>query len=216
MHRRRTAIALSAALAAAPLLTACGGTAHAGTAAVVGGQRITVTQLEGRVDEVRTAQRAAANDAQYEQVVAQTGSLTRNTLHALVLEQVLDRAAQDAGVTVDRGEVEQLRTLRERQVGGAAALRTAMLQQYQVAPRRLDDNLRTDVQVQKLATVIGADMGTEQGTALFWKAMSKASRELRVDINPRYGAWDMDKSSRVDATTPWIREVTAPPAQQTT
>ncbi|MEU6217373.1 SurA N-terminal domain-containing protein [Streptomyces sp. NPDC047022] len=215
MHRRRTAIALSAALAAAPLLTACGGAAHAGTAAVVGGQRITVTQLEGRVNEVRAAQRAATNEAQYEQVVSQTGGLTRNTLHALVLNQVLDRAAGDAGVTVTRNEVEQLRTLREQQVGGAAALQAAMLQQYQVAPQRLDDNLRTDVEVQKLAIVLGADMNTTEGMAVFWKAMSKASKELHVDINPRYGAWDMEKSSRVDARTPWIKEVTAAPAQRT-
>lgn len=215
MHRRRTAIALSAALAAAPLLTACGGAAHAGTAAVVGGQRITVAQLEGRVNEVRAAQRAATNEAQYEQVVSQTGGLTRNTLHALVLNQVLDRAAEDAGVTVTRNEVEQLRTLREQQVGGTAALQAAMLQQYQVAPQRLDDNLRTDVEVQKLAIVLGADMSTTEGMAVFWKAMSKASKELHVDVNPRYGAWDMEKSSRVDAKTPWIKEVTAAPAQRT-
>ena len=66
MHRRRrTALLLTAAIAAAaPLLTACGSDSHPGAAAVVGGQRITVAQLENRVNEVRTAQRTAvANDA---------------------------------------------------------------------------------------------------------------------------------------------------------
>lgn len=216
MHRRRTAIALSAALAAAPLLTACGGTAHAGAAAVVGGQRITVAQLEGRVNEVREAQRAAVKgDAEYEQVVAQTSSLTRNTLHTLVLDRVLDRAAKDAGVSVSRNEVEQLRTYREQQVGGAQALQATWLQQYGVAPRRLDDSLRTDVEAQKLATALGADMNTTEGKATFWKALSDASKELHVGLNPRYGTWNVQNSSRVDAKTPWIKEVTAAASPQT-
>src|SRR5687768_6243508 len=76
-RRRRTALLFTAAIAAAaPLLTACGNDAHPGAAAVVGDQRITVAQLENRVDEVRDAQRAAVpDDTQYQQVLARTGSL---------------------------------------------------------------------------------------------------------------------------------------------
>jgi hypothetical protein len=209
LHRRRTAIALSAALAAAPLLTACGSDAHPGAAAVVGGQRITVAQLENRVREVRTAQRAATqDDTQYAQEVAKTGSLTRDTLHSLVLDRVLDRATEDAGVRVTPKDVQSLRTTLEQQAGGAKALRTAWLQQYGVAPGRLDESLRTETQAQKLATALGADMNTSAGKAVFWKAMSNASRELRIDLNPRYGTWDVQKSSRVDAKAPWLKEVT--------
>ncbi|MDX6362139.1 SurA N-terminal domain-containing protein [Streptomyces sp. NPDC058274] len=217
MHRRRrTALAFSAAiLAAAPLLTACGSDAHPGAAAVVGGQRITVGQLESRVNEVRTAQRAATkDDAQYEQAIAKTGSLTRDTLHSLVLDRVLDRAAKDAGVTVSRKDTQQMRAGLEQQAGGAKELETAWLQQYGVAPQRLDDSLRTEIQAQKLAAALGADMNTEAGKASFWKAMSEASKKLDVDLNPRYGTWDVEKSSRVDAKTPWLREVTTA-AQQT-
>ncbi|MFC3572795.1 SurA N-terminal domain-containing protein [Streptomyces yaanensis] len=217
MHRRRTAIALSAALAAAPLLTACGSTAHPGAAAVVGGQRITVAQLEDRVNEVRTAQRAAAtNDAQYAQTLARTGSLTRDTLHSLVLDRVLRRAAKDAGVSVTRRDVQEMRASLEQQAGGAKALRSAWLDQYGVAPQRVDDSLRTEIEAQKLAAALGADMNTTDGKAMFWKAMSQASKELHVDLNPRYGTWDVQKSSRVDAKTPWVKEVTAATTQQQT
>ena len=97
MHRRRrTALLLSAAIvAAAPLLTACGNDAHPGAAAVVGGQRITVAQLESRVNEVRTAQRAAITGRRPVRAGRrQTGSLTRDTLHSMVLDRVLDRAAE--------------------------------------------------------------------------------------------------------------------------
>jgi len=211
-RRRRTALLFTAVIAAAPLLTACGSDAHPGAAAVVGGQRITVAQLENRVGEVRSAQRAAvSDDAQYKQAVAQTGSLTRDTLHGMVLDRVLHRGAQDEGVTVSRHEIQQMRTGLEQQVGGSKALETAWLQQYGVAPARLDDNLRLQLEAQKLAQ----SLGTDTSKPAFWNALSKASKELHVDLNPRYGSWDVQKSSRVDAKTPWVREVTAPTTQGT-
>ncbi|MGW7422409.1 SurA N-terminal domain-containing protein [Streptomyces sp. NPDC054813] len=208
MHRRRrTALVLSAAIAtAAPFLTACGSDAHPGAAAVVGGQRISVAQLETRVNEVRQAQRAAVPDQQqYQQVLAATSSLTRDTLHNMVLDQVLHRAAQDAGISVSRREIQQMRTGLAQQAGGSKALQNAWLQKYGIAPKRLDDNLRLQLEAQKLAQLLGTD--TTQPA--FWKALSKASQELHVDLNPRYGAWDVQKSSRVDAKTPWVREVTS-------
>jgi hypothetical protein len=212
-RRRRTALLLSAAIAAAPLLTACGNDAHPGAAAVVGGQRITVAQLETRVNEVRQAQRAAVPDpAQYEQAIAKTGTLPRDTLHNMVLERVLHRAAQDAGVTVSRKEIQQMRRALEKQTGGAEALEAAWLQEYGIAPERLDENFRLQLEAQKLA----AKLGTDTGDPAFWNALAKASKQLDVDLNPRYGTWDVQKSSRVDAKTPWVRDVTAAGTQQPT
>ncbi|MER7486392.1 SurA N-terminal domain-containing protein [Streptomyces sp. NPDC126497] len=214
MHRRRrTALLLTAAIAAAaPLLTACGNDAHPGAAAVVGGERITVSQLENRVDEVRAAQRAAVpDDAQYQQAIARTGSLTRDTLHSMVLDRVLERAARDAGVTVTDREVQKMRSGLEQQAGGAEALEAAWLQQYGIPPQRLDDNLRLQAQAQKLAQRLGTDTSRPE----FWQALSEAGEELDVDLNPRYGAWDVKKSSRVDAGTPWVRDVTAAGVPQT-
>ncbi|MFG3251465.1 SurA N-terminal domain-containing protein [Streptomyces sp. NPDC048187] len=215
MHRRsrrRSALLLTAAIAAAaPLLTACGNDAHPGAAAVVGDQRITVAQLENRVDEVREAQRAAVpDDTQYEQVVAKTGTLTRDTLHGMVLDRVLHRAAADAGVTVSRKEVEGMRGDLEEQAGGRRQLETAWLQQYGVAPARLDDNLRVQLEAQKLAQ----SLGTDTSGPAFWQALSDASKKLDIDLNPRYGAWDVQKSGRVDAPAPWLREIAAAEVQQ--
>ncbi|MGX1914429.1 SurA N-terminal domain-containing protein [Streptomyces phaeochromogenes] len=214
MHRRRrTAFLLSAALVtAAPLLTACGNDAHPGAAAVVGGDRITVSQLENRVNEVRSAQRAATTgEAQYEQAIAKSGGLTRDTLHVMVLDRVLHQAAQDAGVTVTRKEVQSFRGELEKQAGDSKALEVAWLQQYGVAPERLDDNLRVQIEAQKLASALGTD--TSQPA--FWKALSEASKKLGVDLNPRYGDWDVEKSSRVDAKLPWLREVTPSGSKET-
>ena len=213
MHRRRrTALVLSAAIVAAgPLLTACGNDAHPGAAAVVGGQRITVSQLQDRVDEVRQAQRAAVSDpAQYQQVLTSTSSLTRDTLHNMVLDRVLHRAAQDEGISVTRNEVQKMRAGLEQQAGGAKGLEMAWLQKFGIAPSRLDDNLRLQLEAQKLA----AKLGTDTTQPAFWNALSQASEELHIDLNPRYGAWDVQKSSRVDTGTPWVREIAAAGAQQ--
>ncbi|MFE1324478.1 SurA N-terminal domain-containing protein [Streptomyces sp. NPDC058735] len=212
MHRRRTALVLSAAIAAAaPLLTACGNDAHPGAAAVVDGQRITVSQLEERVGEVRAAQRAAVrDDAQYQQVIARTGTLTRDTLHTMILDRVLHHAAEDAGVTVSRKEIQRMRSGLEEQAGGAKGLEATWLQQYGIPPQRLEENLRLQLEAQKLAERLGTDTSRPE----FWKALSEASKQLNVDLNPRYGTWDVQKSSRADAKTPWVRDVTAPQAQQ--
>ncbi|MFF5968135.1 SurA N-terminal domain-containing protein [Streptomyces collinus] len=213
MHRRRrTALVLTAAIAAAaPLLTACGNDAHPGAAAVVGGQRITVSQLDERVGEVRAAQRAAVPDeAQYQQAIARTGTLTRDTLQTMVLDRVLHRAAQDAGVTVSRKEIQAMRSGLEEQAGGAKALERTWLQQYGIPPQRLDENLRLQLEAQKLAEKLGTDTGRPE----FWKALSDASKDLNIDLNPRYGTWDVQKSSRADAKTPWVRDVTAAQTQQ--
>ncbi|MBX9366186.1 SurA N-terminal domain-containing protein [Streptomyces sp. WAC04114] len=213
MHRRRrTALVLTAAIAAAaPLLTACGNDAHPGAAAVVGGQRITVSQLDERVGEVREAQRAAVQDeAQYQQAIARTGTLTRDTLHTMVLDRVLHRAAENAGVSVSRKEIQAMRSGLEQQAGGAKALETTWLQQYGIPPQRLDENLRLQLEAQKLAEKLGTNTDRPE----FWKALSDASKDLNIDLNPRYGTWDVQKSSRADAKTPWVRDVTAAQTQQ--
>ncbi|MFF9116875.1 SurA N-terminal domain-containing protein [Streptomyces massasporeus] len=213
MHRRRrTALVLTAAIAAAaPLLTACGNDAHPGAAAVVGGQRITVSQLDERVGEVRAAQRAAVQDeAQYQQAIARTGTLTRDTLHTMVLDRVLHRAAENAGVSVSRKEIQAMRSGLEQQAGGAKALETTWLQQYGIPPQRLDENLRLQLEAQKLAEKLGTNTDRPE----FWKALSDASKDLNIDLNPRYGTWDVQKSSRADAKTPWVRDVTAAQTQQ--
>ncbi|MGX9883424.1 SurA N-terminal domain-containing protein [Streptomyces sp. NPDC002276] len=213
MHRRRrTALVLTAVIAAAaPALTACGSEAHPGAAAVVGGQRITVAQLQSRVNEVRVAQRAAVQDqTQYTRAIATTGGLTRETLYGMVFDQVVHRAAQDADVTVTRKDIQDMRAALAQQAGGSKALEATWLAQYGVPPQRLDENLRLQVEGRKLA----AKLGTDTSQPAFWKALSTASKELHVDLNPRYGTWDVEKSSRVDAKTPWVREVTAAQTQQ--
>ncbi|MFF2505232.1 SurA N-terminal domain-containing protein [Streptomyces sp. NPDC058067] len=224
MHRRhsrnsrRAALVLtSAAVAAVPLLTACGSDAHPGAAAVVGSERITVSQLQNRVNEVRDAQQAATKDsAQYEQAIAKSGGLTRSTLSSMVFDRVLHRAATDAGITVTRKQIQAHEAGMAQQTGGVRQMRLALLEQYNIAPQRIDEFARTDIEVMALAQHVGANMQSQSAAdqAPFWKALDQASKELNVDLNPRYGTWDITNThGRADLKTPWVREVTAAGAE---
>ncbi|WP_069174383.1 SurA N-terminal domain-containing protein [Streptomyces griseus] len=213
MHRRRrTALALSAAtLVAAPLLTACGSEAHPGAAAVVGGDRIAVSTVQAQTADVRGAQQASARSAELEK---SSGQLTRVKLSSLIFGRVLDRAAQDAGVSVSRKEIQQTRTAAAAQSGGDAALRTMMLEQRWVAPGQIDDSLRQEVQLPKLAQALGADLQSPAGVQAVGQALTKASKALHIDVNPRFGTWDDTKVQLSTVKVPWIKQVTTVPGQQ--
>jgi hypothetical protein len=207
-RRRRTALTVSAALlAGAPLLTACGSQAHPGAAALVGGDRIEVSTLQGQVAAVREAQRDSKDASQ---LIDKSGQLSRAKLHGMIFDRVLDRAARDAGVTVSRNEIQQMRKAAAAQSGGEAQLRTAMLQQSWVAPDQIDAVLREQVQLTKLAQALGADLQQPEGQKAVGDALSKASKELKVDVNPRYGAWDDKQTQLANYKAPWIKQVTMP------
>ncbi|MER5496993.1 MULTISPECIES: SurA N-terminal domain-containing protein [unclassified Streptomyces] len=209
MHRRRrTALTVSAALlAGAPLLTACGGGTHPGAAAVVGGDRIEVSALQGQVAAVRKAQRGAQDASQ---LIDKSGQLSRAKLHGIIFDKVLDRAAKDAGVTVNRNEIQQLRKAAAAQSGGEARLRTVMLRQSWVAPGQIDTVFREQVQLTKLAAALGVDIQQPAGQQAVGEALTKASKALRVDVNPRYGTWDDKQTQLAGYKAPWISQVTKP------
>ncbi|MEU1349618.1 SurA N-terminal domain-containing protein [Streptomyces sp. NPDC005775] len=209
MHRRRrTALTVSAALlGAAPLLTACGSQAHPGAAALVGGDRITVATVQGQVEDVRKAQDASEQAAQ---ITNQSGQLGRAKLHGLILDRVLDKASADAGVTVTRAEIQQMRAQAVAQYKGEDGLRAAVLQERWIAPDQIDTFLREQIQLTKLGQALGADPTTPAGTKVLGDALTKASKALKVDVNPRFGTWNNQQIQLAEYKAPWITQVTKP------
>ncbi|MFD8465845.1 SurA N-terminal domain-containing protein [Streptomyces cyaneofuscatus] len=207
MHRRRrTALAVSAAtLLAAPLLAACGNEARPGAAAVVGGERIEVSAVQAQAADVRAAQESSPEAAQ---LVNKSGQLNRAKLHGLIFGRILDKAAEDAGVTVTRKEIQEARTAGRAQYGGEEQLRAMMLQQRWVAPDQIDGDMRQEVLLPKLAKALGADLGTPAGQQVVGEALTKASKQLKIDVNPRFGAWDDQKMQLGNYKAPWITQVT--------
>ncbi|MFG1809168.1 SurA N-terminal domain-containing protein [Streptomyces sp. NPDC049040] len=210
MVRRRTAVSIAAAalLLASPALTACGsGPAQPGAAAVVGDQKITVSTLQSKVNEVRAAQAASPQAAQ---MVSAGGKLSTQTLSMLVQNTVIERAAADAGVTVSDGEVQQQYDAALQQFGGSKeALDATLLQQYDIVPAGAEGFFRTNALVGKLIVSLGFQPGSDGGQTAVVSAISKTARDLGVKINPRYGAWDSKKAIIGDATDPWVVDRTS-------
>ncbi|WP_328860793.1 SurA N-terminal domain-containing protein [Streptomyces sp. NBC_00306] len=206
MHRRRrTAITVSAALlVAAPLLAGCGNEAHPGAAAVVGGERIDVSTVQAKVKDVRTAQQSSPQSAQ---LIKESGQLSRAKLYDLIVEQVVERAAKDAGVRVSRKEIQDGRAALVQQSGGEEQLAAMYLQQRGVAPDQVDDVVRRDLLVSKLAASLGAG-NTPEGQQKLNDAFSAAAAKLDIDVNPRFGVWDDKKLELGDYKAPWIAQVT--------
>ncbi|MFD5736945.1 SurA N-terminal domain-containing protein [Streptomyces sioyaensis] len=208
MFRRRTALSVSATaalLAAAPLLAACGGAAHPGAAAIVDGKRITVSQLQAKVKDVRAAQ---AESPQGSELVMNTGRLSLATLNGMIFDEVLARSAKDAGVTVSRADVQRWRSDAERQAGGAERLQAMWLQQG-IAPDEIDTMVRNQLLLDGVAKHLGADRGKPQGQQKLARALAKTSRSMGIDVNPRFGKWDDQQVILGETKEPWITPASA-------
>ncbi|GAA3059849.1 hypothetical protein GCM10020000_48460 [Streptomyces olivoverticillatus] len=157
MIRRRTALSVCAAglLAAAPLLTACGSAPHPGAAAVVGKDRITVSQLQSQVEDVRRAQQAAP---QGQQLLAGSARLSQDTLVRLIQYRIVERAGQDNGVQITRRQLQEQRARVEQSNGGADAVRDRFLA-LGVAPDQIDQALAMDLVRSKLDDKLGGRPG---------------------------------------------------------
>ncbi|MFE4539163.1 SurA N-terminal domain-containing protein [Streptomyces scopuliridis] len=213
MHRRRrTALAVSVALlAAAPLLTACGNEAHPGAAAVVGGHRIEVSALQAQVRDVRDAQR---NAPESEELIKNTGQLGQAKLNSMIFDRVLEEAADNAGVTVSRKEIQTTRQQAAAQSGGEEQFAAMLLQQGALSADQIETAIRREVLLTKLAVALGANTTTPQGQQTVLAELTKTSERLGIDVNPRYGSWD-DKQVRLgEAKTPWITQLTSGAPEQ--
>ncbi|MCX5377958.1 SurA N-terminal domain-containing protein [Streptomyces sp. NBC_00091] len=200
MHRR-TALSVSAVLlVAAPLLTACSGEARPGTAAVVGGERITTSALQAQVNDVRAAQNRSEQGAQ---LIGATSGLERLKLNKMIQSAVLERAAKDAGLSVSAKETEDVRKAQLQQVGGEKALADAALQQAQLAP----DQIEADTRFKLLRDKVFAHYGSQDKALV---KLGEAAKALRIEVNPRYGRWDAQQILLGDQETPWITQRTRP------
>ncbi|MFR9755406.1 SurA N-terminal domain-containing protein [Streptomyces sp. TR06-5] len=209
MHRRRSVVTVSSAAAvllAAPLLTGCGGDTYPGSAAVVDGDAISLTQLQDRVVATRDAQREAQNG---EQLISQTGRLPRTTLDGMIRHRIVERALADADASVSRREVQEQRDAYEQQTGGPKAFEDALLEQQGVAPSAAEDWVWLNVAVQKVADAWGVDPKTPKGNKTLNTRFAELSGEMDIVVNPRYGTWDTERSTLAPADTPWLKDVGA-------
>ncbi|MEV7446784.1 SurA N-terminal domain-containing protein [Streptomyces sp. NPDC056257] len=200
MHRR-TALSVSAALLlAAPLLSACSGEARPGTAAVVGGERITTSALQAQVNDVRVAQNRTGQAAA--ELIASTPNLERQKLDSMLQSHVIDKMADTAGISVSVKEIEDERRAYVEENKGAEQFEALLLQKGAMAPGQVDRFLRDRVLLTKLTAKYGQGKLEEPARA--------AATDLHIEVNPRYGAWDVKQIKLGAGETPWITQRTQP------
>ncbi|MFD9163456.1 SurA N-terminal domain-containing protein [Streptomyces sp. NPDC059558] len=200
MHRR-TALSVSAALlVAAPLLSACSGEPRPGTAAVVGGERITTSALQAQVNDVRAAQNRSGQAAA--ELIASTPHLERVKLDAILQSRIIDKMADTAGLTATQKDIEDEHQRYVDENGGNAQFEALLLQKGATAPGQVDRFLRDRVLLTKLTAKYGAGKLEEPARA--------AVKALHIEVNPRYGAWDAKEIKLGGGETPWITQRTRP------
>ncbi|WP_052681974.1 SurA N-terminal domain-containing protein [Saccharothrix sp. ST-888] len=199
----RTAVGVAGVLVAAAALTACGGPAHQGAAAVLGGQRITIAAVEAKVSALRDEV-----DAQGSGPRTERAGLTNRAVADLVLSRVVDRALSDRQLDISQTEISQARDSDAKLLGGESELQRELLLKQGVSTGDTAAFYRQQLGIQKLAAVEGKDARTAEGDAVVRKALAAAGTELKVVVNPRYGTWDPQQVSLIDTTPDWLPQRT--------
>jgi hypothetical protein len=202
VNRRRTAAAVLA-LCAAGALTACSsGPAHPGAAAVVGNDRITVATLQSHVSAFQSA--AAGNST-----ALQKSGVSERTLALLVSDQLVDQALAREGRSVTEGQIQQVEAAYLQQAGSVQALQQAVVDNLQLAPADLELYAHLQAGQVLLVQAAGVDPSSSTADSALQQIISKASDEIGVTVNPRYGSWDAKALTLAAANQPWLKTASA-------
>jgi hypothetical protein len=208
-NARRASLIAGVVFAVGALMTGCG-SQHAGTAAIIDGQRITETSLQSDVNaalsELSTTSTSASTSI--------SGStVAQNVLQFHIELDLLNRLAGRLGVAATGTEVAQVRASGVSSLGSLAKLTAYMTQAPDLLdpqgstlvlpPSALDDYLAGYTLNEKLGSYQNLHPAT------FSTAFTSVLHELTVTVNPRYGAFDVKNltfTSGVTATAPWLRD----------
>lgn len=157
-------------------LAACGPTL-AGSAAVVGEQRLTDSDLAQTTSQL-TEQLGIPESPQVSQAV----------LSRWIVAELVNEMAARRGVTVTKGDVDSAVSEEAERAGGQEALEQAALQAG-VLPDAIPDVVRTTLLVEALSkgTITGDDPSGQTGLLT---QIQQLSDEVSPEVSPRFGTWD--------------------------
>lgn len=172
---------------AALLLSSCGLADRAGTAAIVGGNKITSATVAKQVKEVRYD--IEHTKPELLQSIPTEALMSQMVIDRLVLEEILTYAVKDMNVDISDADIAAYRDGVFSQYG-EEAVKAQLATQNGLAAKYVD-NFMYDIMAQtdimnKLAP--GQDQQV-QAVALF-KYLSGIVAEKGVEVSPRYGTWD--------------------------
>lgn len=166
--------------AAVLLVVGLAGCATAGSAAIVGSERITEQQLSEQVGQILRAQGRPldVNDP----------DLAREVLNRLVITSLVEQLAEREGVTVTQGDVDQTLLSFESQVGGPEELAQVYAEQG-VAPEQIPSTIRLNALATELSTTLDPTGTPESQSQALVQAVTELGVELGTEVSPRWGSW---------------------------
>lgn len=168
-------------LAAGVALAGCGPTL-AGSAAVVGDERLTDAQLADA-----TSQLAEGLG------IPQSAQVSQAVLSRWVVSQLVDELAQERGISVTKGAVDAFIAEETERAGGVEALEQSALQAG-VVPAMIPEVVRTTLLIQELSkTSVTPDDPSGQSGLL--AQVQFISDQLDPQVSPRFGKWDAQQLS---------------------
>lgn len=186
----RIPITAAAAVAAAAVLTACGGPVQMGSAAIVGSDSISATTLNSQIANLKSAYEAGKGKIKYQFPASQ---VPQQVLSWLVRFQVRDRLAARRGITVTPGESQRALASAQAQARQGGASLTDLAVANGLPPDQLPALGRSQaIQAKLVAMLDGGKMPTSQSglqalSRQFNREQCLAAKSLNIKINPQFG-----------------------------
>ena len=209
----RRLVKLSAvALGAGLVVTACS-PAKAGSAAIVGDQRITIATLDTEVTNLSQTAKLYPATVQLTQV-----QLTQQTLTWLIRFKIDDELARQAGITVSTAQAQKAlnaiyaQTKANAKAQGITNVPLSLFLAANGIPPNLSDEVgryqAIDDQFGKQANggkAPTSDSAQSATTAKLTKARCLAAKSLDIKVNPQFGQLDYNQVAVVTAPSPVSR-----------
>lgn len=216
MNRTRTALLALLATITVPGLAACsgsaggsGGTVHTGSAAVVGGQRISIATVEDQTSAFREAAPAQGGGTGPNATLGQdaAGEPSR-VLAFLIQDQVIQTAVDRKGLHVSATDVAAVEAQDLANARGLPQLTAEFVSQLGLPPQDLQPFFRQKAEEQALLKSAGVSLNDPNARVTALATMLRpVAASLGISVNPRYGTWDPTNLGLGNAAQPWIKQV---------
>ena len=165
-------------------LTAC---SSVNSAATLGDITITQEELQGSVDQL-LVERAAVDTSQMQ--LESGATLNRSQLRFQVLTTVLEEIAKELKINLTDSEITVSRANLITQSGGEEALPSNLVA-AQIASTNFDKYIRANLISNKLnEALLATGVAEAELNSRVSQLITAKANELKVSINPRYGAGD--------------------------
>ena len=179
----RRFVAVPVAMAAALLAIAGCSPTQAGAAATIGHERITTSQLDATVNNLRGA--LNGNDPQG----STAASTVTSVLQIMVNDRLFHIAATKNSIVILPTEVASSRATLESQNGGKANFESSAAKNG-IPPTMIDTILESNAILNRLGKQLVPKGTSAQQQVALRLYLTKLSAELNTKVSPRYGTWD--------------------------